>query len=45
MRWVVFTLHNAECENVKVSITPVEITGLATGWGVAGARGGWLGTG
>jgi len=25
--------------------TPVEITGLATGWGVAGARDGWLGTG
>jgi len=33
-RCFMFTIH-----------TPVEITGLATGWRVAGARDGWLGTG
>ena len=31
--------------SISPDIPPVEITGLATGWGVAGARGGWLGTG
>jgi len=32
-------------QSTIITISPVEITGLATGWGMAGARDGWLGTG